>query len=358
VITLTAGEIATRVGGRVEGDGDRAIRSAASLEEAGPDDLSFLSATRYLPDLARTRAGAVLVGDDVAIDSPADTVVIRVADPYVALSRVLPFLYPQPVEPASIHPDSVIGEDVRLGEEVRVEPFAVVGRGAHIGSGVRIGAHAVIGAGCRVGDGTVLHPHAFLGDGVVVGERCVIHSGARIGSDGFRFVFDAGAHRKILHVGGCRIGDDVEVGANTTIDRGSIGDTVVGSGTKIDNLVQIGHNVRIGRHVLIVAQVGISGSTRIGDGVVIGGQAGIQGHVEIGAGARIGGRAGVIGSVPAGATVSGYPARPHREALRAQAAAFALPRWIERLKALERAVLGRGADGERGTPRPRDPNGG
>jgi len=148
-------------------------------------------------------------------------------------------------------------------------------------------------------------------------------------------------------VGGCVIGDDVEIGANTTIDRGSIGDTVVGRGTKIDNLVQIGHNCRIGRSVIIVSQVGISGSTRVGDGAVLGGQAGIQGHIEIGAGARIGAQAGVTASVPGGITVSGYPARPHREALRAQAALFGLPKLVERLKALEQAVLGRGAEGAR-----------
>jgi UDP-3-O-[3-hydroxymyristoyl] glucosamine N-acyltransferase len=199
-----------------------------------------------------------------------------------------------------------------------------------------------------VGAGTVLHPHVTLYDGTVVGERCVVHSGARLGADGFGFVPDASGLRKVPQVGGCRIGDDVEVGANTTIDRGSIGDTVVGDGTKIDNLVQVGHNCRLGRHVVVVSQVGISGSTRVGDGAVLGGQAGVQGHIEIGAGARIGAQAGVTASVPAGATVSGYPARPHREALRVQAAVFGLPKLVERLRALEKDGVRPGRAGRPG----------
>jgi UDP-3-O-[3-hydroxymyristoyl] glucosamine N-acyltransferase len=186
-----------------------------------------------------------------------------------------------------------------------------------------------------------------LYDDVTVGARSVVHSGARLGSDGFGFVPEATGLKKVPQVGGCRIGEDCEIGANTTIDRGSIGDTTVGRGTKIDNLVQIGHNCRIGSHVIIVSQVGISGSTRVGDGAVLGGQAGVQGHIEIGAGAKVGGQAGVTASVPAGVTVSGYPARPHREAMRIQAALFGLPKLVQRLKALEKAVFGRGAEGAR-----------
>jgi UDP-3-O-[3-hydroxymyristoyl] glucosamine N-acyltransferase len=200
----------------------------------------------------------------------------------------------------------------------------------------------VLGRDCRIGPDAVIHAQATLYDGVQVGARSVVHSGARLGADGFGYVWDGTGHRKVPQVGGCRIGDDVEVGANTTIDRGSIGDTVVEDGTKSDNLVQIGHNCRIGRHVIIVSQVGISGSTRVGDGAVLGGQAGVQGHIEIGAGARVGGQAGVIGSVAAGETVSGYPARPHREALRVQAAMMKLPELMRRLKELEKAVLRRG----------------
>jgi UDP-3-O-[3-hydroxymyristoyl] glucosamine N-acyltransferase len=212
-----------------------------------------------------------------------------------------------------------------------------------VGPRARIGAQVVIGRGCRVGADALIHPHATLYDGVEVGERCIVHSGARLGSDGFGYVPEGGVLRKVPHVGGCRLEADVEVGANTTIDRGSIGDTVVGAGTKIDNLVQIGHNCRIGRGVIIVSQAGISGSTRIGDGAVLGGQSGFQGHIEVGAGARVGAQAGVTASVAAGETVSGYPARPHREAMRAQAALFKLPELLKRVKAIERAVFGNGS---------------
>jgi UDP-3-O-[3-hydroxymyristoyl] glucosamine N-acyltransferase len=175
--------------------------------------------------------------------------------------------------------------------------------------------------------------------GVRIGARCIVHSGARLGADGFGYAWMDGGHRKILHVGGCVIDDDVEIGANTTIDRGSIGDTVIGQGTKIDNLVQIGHNCRVGKHVIIVSQVGISGSTVVEDGAVIGGQAGVQGHVTIGSGARVGAQAGVIGDIAPGATVSGYPARPHREAMRASAALQRMPGLLARITRIEKAVF-------------------
>jgi UDP-3-O-[3-hydroxymyristoyl] glucosamine N-acyltransferase len=209
-----------------------------------------------------------------------------------------------------------------------------------------VGAHVVLGDGCVLGEDVVLHPHVTLYPGVVVGARSILHSGMRAGVDGFGYVFVDGLHRKVPQVGGCVIGADVEIGANTTIDRGSIGSTEVGDDVKIDNLVHLGHNVRVGAHSVIVAQVGVSGSTTIGVGVTLAGQAGIQGHIEIGDGATIGGQAGVLGDVPAGAVYSGYPARPHRESLRAQASLFQLPKLIKRLRALERAVFGGGAPEE------------
>lgn len=338
---LSIAEIAERLGGELAGDPTRVIRGAAPLDGAGPGDLSFLSGGRYAAMLGTTGAGAVLVPKSLAVDAPENVTLVRVDDPYVALARILPLLYPAAPEPPGVHPTALIGEGVEMGADVRIEPYAMVGAGARIGDGVRIGAHSVLGDGCVVGAGTIIHPHVTLHAGTVVGERCTLHSGARLGGDGFRFVWDGG-HRKVQHVGVCRLGSDVEIGANTTIDRGSIGDTVIGDGTKVDNLVQIGHNVQIGRHVLLVAQVGISGSTIVGDGAVLGGQVGTNPHVTIGAGARVGGRSGVTADIPAGQTVSGNPARPHREAMRAQASVFNLPKVVERLKALEAAVFGRG----------------
>jgi UDP-3-O-[3-hydroxymyristoyl] glucosamine N-acyltransferase len=207
--------------------------------------------------------------------------------------------------------------------------------------GCSVGAHAVIGRGARVGEGSVIHAQATLYPEVVVGKRCVVHSGARIGKEGFGFVWHEGGHRRVEQVGGCVLEDDVEIGCNSTVDRGSIGNTVVGAGTKIDNLVHLGHNVRTGRHVILIAQVGVSGSTSIGDGAVLAGQVGVGGHLEIGAGARIGGQAGVTADIPAGATYSGYPARPHREAMRAQGAVFRLPELMKRVKELEKMLLGK-----------------
>jgi UDP-3-O-[3-hydroxymyristoyl] glucosamine N-acyltransferase len=266
---------------------------------------------------------------------------VRVDDPRRALARVLPALYPERVPAPGVHPTAVLGDGVAIAASATVGPCAVIGDGCVVGERARIGAQTVLGERCRVGDDAVLHAHVTLYDGASVGDRSVIHSGARIGADGFGFVWEGGGHRKVPQVGGCRVENDVEIGCNTTIDRGSVGDTVIGAGSKIDNLVQIGHNCRIGRHVIIISQVGISGSTRVGDGAVLAGQAGVGGHLEIGAGARVAGQAGVTASVDAGATVSGYPARPHREAMRAQAAVFKLPELMKRLRELERAVLGK-----------------
>lgn len=337
---LTIAEVARLAEGEVEGDAEAIVRGVAPLDEAGPDQLSFVAEARYFPYIQASRAGAVLVARDAAAPLRPGMTAVRVDDPRRAMARVLPALYPERRPAPGIHPTAVVDADAMVDAGASVGPCAVIGAGTRIAAGAVVGAHVVIGRDCRVEAGAVIHPQATLYDGVSIGERSIIHSGARLGADGFGFVWENG-HRKVPQVGGCRIEADVEVGANTTIDRGSIGDTVVGQGTKVDNLVQIGHNCRIGRHCIIVSQVGISGSTRVGDGAVLGGQVGVQGHIEIGAGAKVGGQAGVLGDVPAGETWSGYPARPHREALRAQAALFKLPDALRRLRDLERALAGR-----------------
>jgi UDP-3-O-[3-hydroxymyristoyl] glucosamine N-acyltransferase len=253
---------------------------------------------------------------------------------------LLPLLYAAPQRAAGIDPTARLGRGVRLGADGTVEAYAVVGDGAVLGDRSWIGAHASVGAGVEIGADSRILPHVTCYPGTRLGARVIVHAGARLGSDGFGYVYRDGAHVKIPHVGRCLIDDDVEIGANTTIDRGSVDDTRVGAGTKIDNLVHLGHNVHVGRLCLIMAQVGVSGSTHVEDGAILAGQAGIGGHLTIGRGARVAAQAGVFGDVPAGESWSGYPARPHRQSLRASAAMLRLP---ELLKPIERLLRERAA---------------
>jgi UDP-3-O-[3-hydroxymyristoyl] glucosamine N-acyltransferase len=234
----------------------------------------------------------------------------------------------------------VIAESAVLGAGVSIGPYVTIGPDVELLGNNRIGAHTVIEAGCILDEGVVLHSHVTLYRGVRIGARSIVHSGTRLGVDGFGYVFTEGMHHKVPQVGGCIIGCDVEIGANTTIDRGSIGDTEIGDNVKIDNMVHIGHNVRVGDRSVIVAQVGIAGSTTLGSGVTLGGQVGVGGHLTIGAGATVAAQAGVFGDLPGGAIYSGYPARPHKDSLRAQAGLFRLPRLVRRIRAIERAIFG------------------
>lgn len=331
---LTAGAVAREVGGELRGNPDLVVSAIAPLDRAGPGDVAFLATAKYAVLAAATQAGVILVSPELAELPCGAAVRVVVAKPHDAVLRLLPKFYREAVEPPGVHPSAIVGPEVSLGARVAIGPNAVIGEGATIGDDTVIEANVTIGAGVTVGAGSRIYANATLYPGVSTGARVHVHSGVRLGADGFGYVFRDGAHQKIPHVGRCIIGDDVEIGANTTIDRGSIDDTVIGAGTKIDNLVQVGHNVRVGRLCIIMSQVGISGSVRIEDGVIIAGQAGLAGHIVVGAGARVGGQSGVFGDVPAGQTWSGYPARPHRDALRAQAAMLKLPsllRGIERL---------------------------
>ena len=248
--------------------------------------------------------------------------------------RVLPELYVARPRPAGVHASAVIGRGATIGRDASIGAHVVLGRDVVLGDRVTLDAGCVVGDEVHVGDDSHLFPTVSVYPRARIGRRVMVHAGARIGSDGFGYVFNAGAHQKIPHVGRCVIGDDVEIGANTTIDRGSVDDTVIGPGTKIDNLVHIGHNVRIGALCLIMAQVGIAGSTHIEDGAILAGQSGLSGHLTMGKGARLGAQGGAISDIPAGETWSGYPARPHREALRAQAALFRLSGLMKTLERL------------------------
>ncbi|MBV1705617.1 MAG: UDP-3-O-(3-hydroxymyristoyl)glucosamine N-acyltransferase [Hyphomicrobiales bacterium] len=316
---LRLDDICAATGARLP-DGDHAgltFAAVAPLDRAGPHDISFLENPKYIDALRASRAGACLVAPRYADKVPPTTLALVVAEPYVAFARVLALLYPQAMRPATLLPQegraaSFIHAEARLEDGVVLDPCVVIGAGAEIGAGTHIGAHAVIGAGVRIGRDCSIGAHTTLSH-ALVGNNVIIHPGTRIGQDGFGFAMGPGGHLKVPQVGRVIIQDHVEIGANSTIDRGAIRDTVIGEGAKIDNLVQIAHNVVIGRHAVIVAQSGISGSTEIGDFAALGGQAGITGHLRIGAGAQIAAQSGVMTDVPARERWGGSPARPMRE---------------------------------------------
>ena len=342
---LTLSEAAEATGGRVVGDGEVAFRRVSPVHDAGPEDLALLADRRYVADLSDCGARSLLVSEELCAleGGPVDRLVV--ANTHGALVTLLAILHPDPVEEWDVHPSAVIDRTATVSEHVAVGPNAVIGAGATLGRGVRIGANCVVGKRAEIGAGTVLFPNVTVYANTVLGERVIAHAGTRIGVDGFGYVAIDGEHTKVPQVGGCVIEDDVEIGANCTIDRGSIGCTRIGAGSKLDNLVHLGHNVVIGRGSLIVAQVGIAGSTRTGDRVVMGGQAGLVGHLRIGAGAKIGAQAGVISNVAPGQVVSGYPARDHRTYLKAMARLMRLPEVVKRVERIERRLTRLGAEG-------------
>ncbi|MGH9459066.1 MAG: UDP-3-O-(3-hydroxymyristoyl)glucosamine N-acyltransferase [Thermoanaerobaculia bacterium] len=336
--SVTIGEIADLVEGDFSGDRGRRITGARSLSDAGPEDLSFLANARYQAQLAATRAGAVLVEKGMAGESSRW---IRVRDPYYALARVLHTFFAEiPLPPPGVSPLASVDPSARLGADVRIGPFAVVGPDARIGDRVVLFDGVSVGAGASIGSDTRIYARAVVYHGCVVGSRCIVHSGAVIGADGFGFATHEGVHHKIPQIGIVRIEDDVEIGAGTAIDRAALGETVIGEGTKIDNLVQVGHNVRIGRGCFLVAQVGIAGSTEIGDYCSIGGQAGVTGHIRLGSRVMVAAQAAVMKDFDGPVTVAGTPARPLREHLRAEASIRKLPELIERVDALDRTAGG------------------
>jgi UDP-3-O-[3-hydroxymyristoyl] glucosamine N-acyltransferase len=299
-----------------EVDLEAEIKDVRPLDVAGEGDISFLDNPKYLPMLAHTGATACLVAPKFASQAPAGTTAIVTPEPYIGFAKVLALFYPDAFKPKATGGRALgaaesIDRTARLEEGVTVEPGAVIGPEASIGRGTTIAAGAIIGYRVYIGRDCYIGPNATLAH-ALVGNRVIIHAGASIGQDGFGFAMGKAGHRKVPQVGRVIIQDDVEIGANTTIDRGALRDTVIGEGTKIDNLVQIGHNVVIGRHCIIVAQTGISGSTELEDFVVLGGQVAIIGHVKIGAGAQIGACSAVKDSVPPGARWAGMPAKPSR----------------------------------------------
>jgi UDP-3-O-[3-hydroxymyristoyl] glucosamine N-acyltransferase len=334
-VSKTLKELAALVRGELVGDGSIVIKGVAGIEDAGEGEITFLANPRYAPFLDRTGASAVITGRDV---KPGKKPLIRTDNPSLAFTEVVSFLVPPQTKPLKgIHPSAVVGAGAKLGAEVALGPNVVLGEGVSVGDRTVINAGSYVGDGSTIGPDGLVYANVSIRERTVIGSRAVIHSGTVIGSDGFGFVTVDGKHHKIPQTGIVVIGDDVEIGANVTIDRARFDKTSIGNGTKIDNLVQIAHNVEIGTNCLIVAQVGISGSTKIGNNVIIAGQAAAVGHITIGDNSIVMARTGVSKSLPPGSVVWGTPAQPLQDEKKMRVLMRQLPELFEKIKELEKS---------------------
>jgi len=332
---FTLGRIAEALGATLEGDPARVIRGVAPLDSAGPEHVSFLVNARYSRAAAQSAAGALVVGREV---EGLPQALLRVESPQAALIALLRLFHPAPPAAAGIHATAVVAGSARVDPTAFVGACAVIEPDARVGARGRVGALCFVGEGAVLGDDVVLHPRVVVKEGVVIGDRVIVHAGTVLGADGFGYAFDGTGHRKIPQVGGLRIDDDVEIGANSTIDRATLGESRIRRGSKIDNLVHVGHNCDVGEDVILVAQVGVSGSCTIGSRAVLAGQVGVADHVTIGAGAVLVAKSGVPNDVPAGEVWGGIPSRPVSETRRIWAAEALLPDLLRRFRALEKRV--------------------
>ena len=334
-MNMTVGEIAALVGGSVSGDESTVITGVNGVEEAGPGELCFIRSAQYVPKLAESGASAVLIQE--APDFPIPAIIVPVPD--LAFAMVLKYCETQQLKhPEGIHPQAAIHEDATLGKEVAVGACAIIEAGARLADGVVVYPGAYIGRGVKIGTGTIIYPNVTIREETEIGAHCILHAGATIGSDGFGYAPLEGAWMKIPQVGQVILGDDVEIGSNSAVDRATFGITRIGRGTKIDNLVQVGHNVQIGEHCALAAMVGIAGSAHLEDRVRVGATAGVAGHLTVGEGASIAARSGVTRSIDPGTTVSGFPAIDHHKELRVLVGQQRIPELIRRIKVLEREL--------------------
>jgi UDP-3-O-[3-hydroxymyristoyl] glucosamine N-acyltransferase len=331
----TVGELAAAVGGEVAGNGGAVIRGVSGIREAGPDEVTFVANPKYKAALKATRAGAVVVAPGT---EAGPLTLIKVPNPYAAFAKVLAMFAPPAEAPEGISGFAYIHEKAKIGEDVAVGPFATIREDAVIGDRTALGAGTYVGRGAAVGADCLIYPNVTIRERVTVGDRCIVHSGTVIGSDGFGFATEGKVHHKIPQIGVVVIEDDVEIGANCAIDRATMGETRIGRGAKLDNLVQIAHNVKVGEGTLIAAQTGIAGSTVLGKYCVLGGQVGIVPHIEIGEGAILAAQSGVTKSIRNGETVFGRPARPLKEVKKREGRVALLEKYFKRVKELEAEI--------------------
>jgi UDP-3-O-[3-hydroxymyristoyl] glucosamine N-acyltransferase len=335
-------ELADLVGGSVIGNGDLDIKGVSGIREAEEGEITFVANPKYLPDLEKTKASAVIIGEkiqDSRLQTPDSRLnLLRVKNPYLAFSQILELYTVKPHHPTGISNKATVGEGCILGKEISIHPYVVLEEGVRLGDKVILFPGVYVGKGSEIGDESLVYPNVTIREGVMIGKRVIIHSGAMIGSDGFGFVEEGGRHHKIPQVGGVLIEDDVEIGANCTIDRATLGTTIIGKGTKIDNLVHIAHNVRIGENSIIIAQVGISGSVEIGKNVTLAGQVGIGDHLKIGDNVTVIAQSGVGKDIEPNQVISGTLAIPHKDWLKAQAIFAKLPELKKKVMELEERI--------------------
>lgn len=333
----TLKEIARLIDGEIVGDENVVITGVSGIREADEGDITFVANPKYFHLVAETRASAIIAARDLV--SAYKKPIVHTENPSFAFAKIVASFAPnEAVSLRGIHPSAVLGKNLSLGKNVAIGPYAVIEEGVCLGDNTVIYAGCFIGHHTRIGSDTLIYPNVSIRERITIGNRVIIHSGSVIGSDGFGFANVKGLHHKIPQIGTVEIGDDVEIGANVTIDRARFDRTVVGRGTKIDNLVQIAHNVIIGENSIIVAQAGVSGSTVLGKGVTLAGQAGLVGHITVGDGAVVAAQGGVTKSIPPNTTVSGYPARPHRIAKRVNACLQNLPKLYETVRSLKKKI--------------------
>jgi UDP-3-O-[3-hydroxymyristoyl] glucosamine N-acyltransferase len=332
----TLSELAARVGGRVVGDGSVVLSRVGAVDEATSDTLTFATDEHYYAEALESAAGAILVDEAIPLGDHPEKPLLVVAHARQALAGLLQMLKPPRPKGPFRHPSAIVEDGAKIAEDAYIGANAYVGRNVKIAGGATIGAGAFVGDDVTIGEDAWLHPRATVLEGCAIGNRVVLHAGSVIGSEGFGWAFVEGRLQRIPQVGNVVLDDDVEIGANTCVDRAQTGSTHIGEGTKIDNLVQIGHNCRIGKHCAFASLTGLAGSTVIGDHVQVGGQTGFKGHITVGSRATIAGQTGVWGDVPEGATISGMPGRDHRERMKTEVILRRLPKLVARVDALER----------------------